>query len=84
MEVLLQTIDQAMLGIEARDHGGLRLHLAAAKGVDLLFPAHHHRPIVGQRPSRCPQVGEARFRSDQPFDPTVVLLEDVVQVLALL
>jgi hypothetical protein len=31
MQVLLQTMDQAMRGIEARDQGGLRLHLVAAK-----------------------------------------------------
>ena len=68
---------------EIGNQGGLRLHVATTNPVNLPLPDHRHRLEAGQRPSRCAQAAEAEPRSYHPLDPAVILLDDVVQVLAL-
>lgn len=65
---------------EAGGRGRSGLHIATTNLVNLSLPDHCHRLVAGQHLSRYPQAVEAEPRSDQPFDPAVVLLNDVVQV----
>ncbi len=65
---------------EACDKDCLGLHVLTANIANLPLSDHRHPLVASQRPSwpfagcRSPSPG-----SDQPFDPAVVLLDDVVQ-----
>ncbi len=68
---------------KAGDEGRLCPDVGTIDVVDLSLPDHRHRLVAGQRPSGSSQAAEAEPRPNQPFDPPVVLLDDVVQILAL-
>jgi hypothetical protein len=68
---------------ELGNQGGLRRDGATAKVVNLPLPDHRHHLVAGWRPAGRSYTAEAKPRSQQPFDPAMVLLNDVVQVWAL-
>ena len=68
---------------EPGNEGSLRLHVATADVVNLPFPDHRHHLVTRQRPFRGFQAAKAKLRPDQAFDPSVILLDDVVQLFAL-
>jgi hypothetical protein len=54
-----------------------------ARSLTEPLPDHCHHLVASQRPSGGSQTAEAKPWSRQPFDPAVILLDDVVQVFAL-
>jgi hypothetical protein len=65
--------------IEETGHeGSLRLHVVAADVSNLPLPDHRHRLKTSQCPLCGWQAAKAEPRPDQPFDPPVILLNDVV------
>ena len=48
---------------------------------NLPLPDHRHRLVAGQRPRGGSRAPKAEPRPDQPFDPSVILFNDVVQYL---
>jgi len=63
---------------EIGNKGRLRPHVPPADVVSLTFPDYHHRLVASQCPLGCLEVAEAKSGSNQPFDPPVILLDDVV------
>jgi len=61
----------------------LRLHVPPADVVSLPFSDHRQRLVASQCSLGGSQAAEAQPGPDQPFDPPVILLNDVVQVFAL-
>ncbi len=68
---------------QAGNEGGLRLHVAGANVMNLALSDHRHHFVASKCPSSSWQAPEAEPRSHQPFDPAMILLDDVVQVFAL-
>jgi len=61
----------------------LRPHVPPADVVSRPCSDHRHRLVASQCSLGGSQAAEAQPGPDQPFDPPVILLDDVVQVFAL-
>ena len=68
---------------QASYKGCLDPHVPAADVVDLSLPDHRHGFVTRQSSPGGAQAAKAQARPHQALDPAVVLLDDVVQVLAL-
>ena len=69
--------------LEQTSHEGApRPHVVTIDIVTLPLP-DHRRPITSQCPSGRSQAAEAEPWTNQPFNPAVILLDDVTQILAL-
>jgi len=71
------------LDIGAGDEGSLRLHVVTADVLNMPLPDHRQCLVACQRSSGGSQAGEAEPQPHQPLDPPMILLNDVVQRLAL-
>ncbi len=56
----------------------LRPHVLPADGVSLLLSDHRHRFVASQCHPGGWQAAKAEPGSDQPFDPSVVLLDSPI------
>jgi hypothetical protein len=65
------------------DEGSLSLHVATADPANLFLPHHCHRLVARQGSSCRSKTAEPKARAGQAFDAPMILLDDVVQVLAL-
>ena len=61
----------------------LGLHVSTANVLNLPYPDHRHHLIASRRVPCRSQAAEPEPESDQAFDPTMVLLDDVVEILDL-
>ena len=68
---------------QAGNKGSLCPHIPTADVVNLPLSDHRHHFVASKCPSGRGQATEAEPRSHQPFDPAMILLDDVVQVFAL-
>ena len=61
----------------------LGLHVSTANVLNLPFPDHRYHLIASQSVPCRSQAAEPEPGPDQAFDPTMILLHDVVEILAL-
>jgi hypothetical protein len=66
---------------QARDDRNLACDVSFIYPLRVPFPHAVHHLLALERPQRCLQGKEAHSRFDEPFDETMVLLHDVVEVL---